>query len=83
MKTENITGRDGIIISKALAYAIATIQALPPEKQEWSDMHDMIAILNAWHPNEFIREGVLAQTVEIHTGRRPVLIDEKAPNAAA
>jgi hypothetical protein len=43
----NVTGRDGYIIAKALAYAISAIEALPPRWQEWSDCEDMKAILRA------------------------------------
>jgi hypothetical protein len=48
MKTNNVTGRDGFIIAKALAYAIATIQALPEHMQEYSDMCDMCEILRSF-----------------------------------
>lgn len=41
-----ITGRDGFIIRKALAYGIVAICQLPKEQQEYSDMQDMRAILN-------------------------------------
>jgi hypothetical protein len=42
-----LTGRDGYIIRQALAYAIETIAALPPEYQEYSNRCDMLAILYA------------------------------------
>jgi hypothetical protein len=42
-----VTGRDGYIVAKALAYAIEAIEALPKGWQEWSDCRDMQAILAA------------------------------------
>ena len=41
---EGVTGRDSYIEAKALIYAIAMIQSLPEDRQEWSDMRDMCAI---------------------------------------
>lgn len=40
-----VTGRDGYIIVKALAYAIAVIEALPVARQEGSDCDDMRDLL--------------------------------------
>lgn len=40
------TGRDGYIIAKALAYAIARIQSLPDDRQEYGDILDMCALLH-------------------------------------
>ncbi|KRW96245.1 hypothetical protein [Paracoccus sp. MKU1] len=37
----SVTGRDGYIVAKALVYAIAHIQSLPEERQEYGDMLDM------------------------------------------
>jgi hypothetical protein len=42
----NVTGRDGYIIAKALAYAIEVIDALPKELRSLSDQADMKAILD-------------------------------------
>jgi hypothetical protein len=44
---DNITGRDGFIIRKALAYAIEAIESLPKCWQERSDTDEMIQLLNA------------------------------------
>ncbi|MDQ7777687.1 hypothetical protein [Paracoccus aminovorans] len=41
----SITDRDGYIVAKALAYAIARIQSLPDDRQEHGDMLDMCALL--------------------------------------
>ena len=41
----SITGRDGFIIAKALAYAIVAIDQLPEKRQEYSDQQDMRALL--------------------------------------
>ena len=45
-QAENVTGRDGYIICKALAYAIETIERLPEERQEKSDKSDMEKLFN-------------------------------------
>lgn len=42
---KSITGRDGYIIRKALAYAIESISRFPEQWQERSDQRDMITIL--------------------------------------
>jgi hypothetical protein len=42
---DSVTGRDGYIVAKALAYAIDAIEAQPRRWQEWSDCQDMKAIL--------------------------------------
>ena len=43
----NITGRDSLIVAKALAYAIESIERLPQRWQEWSDKEDMVLLLDA------------------------------------
>lgn len=70
---KNITGRDGYIITKALAYAIAHIQSLPFEKQERSDMMDMCRILLAAED-----QTIALQIYDVirHTGSTPDLWDE-------
>ena len=45
-KTKSITGRDGTIVCKALAYAISSILQLPLRQREVSDMLDMRALLD-------------------------------------
>lgn len=40
-----ITGRDGYIVTKALAYAILAIDSLPRARQERSDRNDMLSLL--------------------------------------
>jgi hypothetical protein len=45
-KEESITGRDGYIVAKALAYAITTIERSPEKWQEFSDMEDMKLIFD-------------------------------------
>jgi hypothetical protein len=47
----DITGRDRLILCKALAYAIETIENLPDQWQEVSDKEDMIALLDALTKN--------------------------------
>ncbi|RCW83461.1 hypothetical protein [Paracoccus lutimaris] len=42
----SVTGRDGYIVVKALIYAIARIQSLPEDRQEYSDMLDMCTVLH-------------------------------------
>lgn len=50
-----ITGRDGAVSAKALVYAISTIQSLPVERQEWSDMCDMCAIARTIDPTSLAK----------------------------
>ena len=41
-----VTGRDGYIFCKALAYAIEAINRLPPEWQQVDEQQDMLALFN-------------------------------------
>jgi hypothetical protein len=63
----NITGRDGYIIGKALAYAVATISNLPSAFQESSDRDDMLTLLRAFHPNaQYLLDSVADTVSHIH-----------------
>jgi hypothetical protein len=66
MGSNSVTGRDGYITTQALIYAISHIQSLSEERQEFSNMCDMCAILRC---NVTI-EGLvsMAYLVEAHTG---------------
>jgi hypothetical protein len=78
MAWKEVTGRDGHIIAKALAYAIAAIDAIPEERMiDVSDRDDMVAIFYALCPDPADRE-YYARGVEIATGRLPDLTDWKA-----
>jgi hypothetical protein len=68
--------RDRYITAKALAYAIAAIDSLPPERQEWSDRNDMVELLCRQMPDPVQREA-LALSVQGHFGRPPDLTDWK------
>ena len=72
-----VTHRDGYIIAKALAYAIAHIDRLPEARQEASDRGDMVAIFHAMVPGAIKREE-FARGVEAATGILPDLTDWKA-----
>lgn len=72
---QDITGRDRHVITTALAYAIATIQSLPHDRQEYSDCRDMITLFNALVPDENER-GWRAKSVFTHTGRRPRFVED-------
>jgi hypothetical protein len=48
MNLEGITGRDGYIMMKALAYAIEAIESLPMRWQEVNDKDDMKLLLDAY-----------------------------------
>ena len=72
--------RDTLIVRKALAYAIGTIDSLPDKRQEKSDRDHMARILRAMMPDEFERN-LLAHTVEVHTGRRPNFDPEPTADA--
>jgi hypothetical protein len=41
-----VTGRDAVILAKALAYAIEAIERLPPDWREESDCADMKTLLD-------------------------------------
>ena len=43
----NIAGRDGLIMSEALALALVALEQLPPEKRPRCDMDDMRRLLAA------------------------------------
>ncbi len=43
----SVTGRDGLIVAKALAYATAFMDSLPEEKLERSNRDDMVPLLHA------------------------------------
>jgi hypothetical protein len=63
----NITGRDGYIMCKALAYAIATIPYLPKAFQESSDRDDMLELLRASGPNaQYLLDSVADTVSHIH-----------------
>ena len=49
---DNVTGRDGYIITKALAYAIEAISSLPAAWQENGDQNDMKRLLESLVPND-------------------------------
>lgn len=66
--------RGQLVIAKALAYAMHTIDSLPPEKQEWSDRQDMACILSEVYTNWV---SIAAQAVEFHTGNPVDLVDHK------
>jgi hypothetical protein len=54
MNKSGVTGRDAYILAKALAYAISIIDALPQERQEWSDREDMACLLDALGANHHL-----------------------------
>lgn len=70
-----ITGRDGYIVCKALAYAIAYIQSLPKERQEYSDCCDMVELLRHYMPDA-LSLTLLAKGVDAHTGTTPDLVGD-------
>ena len=45
MRKSSVTGRDGYLVHKSLAYAIEAIERLPEERQEVSDQADMKVLL--------------------------------------
>ncbi len=71
----DVTGRDGYIIAKALCYAIAFIDTLPFERRESSDRDDMVAILIETVPA--VQREFLAREVEVHTDILPDFTDWK------
>lgn len=65
-KATSLTGRDGYIMGQALVYAIAHIQSLPEEKQEFSNMCDMCTIALKSNFSAFLPAHI--QSVYAHTG---------------
>jgi hypothetical protein len=72
----NITGRDNIIIAKALAYAITTIDSLPRVRQEGSDRDDMLDLLSAMVPDEAQRSEIM-QGARRHMGFEPFFKEQQ------
>jgi hypothetical protein len=69
---ESVTGRDGYIIQKALAYAAHYIVGLPREHQEASDQNDMLCLLRHLNPTKAGRSFLMQTTgakLEQITGR--------------
>lgn len=58
---ESVTGRDGYIIAKALAYAFSTIERLPPRWQERSDMEDMKKMFENVCPDPSMRANLIGK----------------------
>lgn len=50
---ESVTGRDASVVCKALAYAIHTIESLPFEYRENSDMADMKTLLEHYAASNY------------------------------
>jgi hypothetical protein len=74
--TTDITGRDGLIIAKALAMAIITIDRLPPEWRANSDKADMEKLLHHLTPDGGKFQLLLARaTIE----RRGLMSDPTSP----
>lgn len=71
------TGRDGYIMGQALVYAIAHIQSLPREKQEYSNMCDMCIIARESDSSFFLPSYVIS--VFGHTGIKVDLWPEGEP----
>jgi hypothetical protein len=46
----SVSGRDDLVLSQALIYAIALIQSLPARDQSYSNMCDMCAIARTFEP---------------------------------
>lgn len=81
MKTDhqmNVTGRDGFIMTKALAYAITTIDCLPRDQQEGSDRDDMLDLLCAMVPDETQRRAIM-RSAERHVCFEPFFEEPQDP----
>lgn len=66
----SMVGRVGYINLKALLYAVACIQTLPGDKQEWSDMCDMCAIARSTLAERPNRGADILWSVEHHVGHQ-------------
>lgn len=71
MYEDSITGRDGLVVCKALAYAIEAIGHLPKQWQEWSDREDMLKLLDVISNSDAERFRVGARS---HFERRGVQV---------
>jgi hypothetical protein len=85
MTKKDVTGRDGYIIAKALAYAISVIDALPQGRQEGSDREDMARLLAAMRSNHLMGGArahlglnVLFDDVESEAGSRQAVVERLA-----
>jgi hypothetical protein len=82
MKDGPITGRghmrDLYVLCKALAYAIETIEKLPPRWQEWSDKEDMKLLLDHMTSNPGI--GLTSEYYHLiarsHIEHRPINMND-------
>jgi hypothetical protein len=50
MRITEVTGRDRLLVARALAYAIVSIERLPKEWREATDQRDMKTLLNTFPP---------------------------------
>ncbi|MES0042362.1 hypothetical protein [Mesorhizobium sp. M0091] len=73
MPENSVTGRDGYIIANALMYAICTIQNLPEDRQEWSDMNDMCKLVKHLCSRGMLEAFKLS--VKGHTGKGVLTLD--------
>jgi hypothetical protein len=76
MPKSNVTGRDGHIMRKALAYAIEAIGKLPLQWQEASDREDMVLLLGAMGDGDhhrMVARGHLERRGTTVTGGRVVV----------
>lgn len=76
---DQITGRDDEVWLKALAYAIVTVQALPPNRQEPDFIDDMTKLLYSHVPDQEGREYLLRLALMHITG----FGGPEAPNGTA
>ncbi|MDX0889752.1 hypothetical protein U8C37_06695 [Sinorhizobium medicae] len=78
-KATSHTGRDGYIMGQALVYAIAHIQSLPEERQEFSNMCDMCIIARESGFSVFLPSHITG--VFAHTGIKANLWPEGEPTS--
>src|SRR5262245_17965682 len=82
----SVTGRDGPVLCKALAYAITSIERLPSVWQERSDKEDMRTLL-AWLVSEPAQADFFLISARSHLDRRGIAIEDGqiilAPRATA
>lgn len=70
--TNTVTGRDGFIMAKALAYAIITIERLP---ERWQDMKALLDAMTRQKPDYFLttaRSHIERRGVEVVDGQLAV-----------
>jgi hypothetical protein len=76
----SLTGRDGVILTQALPYAIVTIDRLPRDRQERSNREDMwdllTALVGAGDRERLLKDVRLQMAAPMHLAPRTTTDDD-------